>query len=122
MHIEAKTARCWKYSPEDPHAHFLPGSNFQPNCNVVATGLAFVSVLCTQSESRLPILTENNKIHQITLPKGRIVFSSLDISAKDEPRYELRDLYELTNAILLTNERYNNCFLLHSTIPSHLPD
>ena len=24
MHIEAKSARCWKYSPEDPHAHFPP--------------------------------------------------------------------------------------------------
>ena len=22
MHIEAKSARCWKYSPEDHHAHF----------------------------------------------------------------------------------------------------
>ena len=31
MHIEAKSARCWKYSPEDPHAHFPPGSTFQPN-------------------------------------------------------------------------------------------
>ena len=26
MHIEAKSARCWKYSPEDPEAHFPPGS------------------------------------------------------------------------------------------------
>ena len=25
MHIETKSARCWKYSPEDPHAHFPPG-------------------------------------------------------------------------------------------------
>ena len=37
MHIEAKSARCWKYSPEDPHAHFPPGSTFQPNRNAVAT-------------------------------------------------------------------------------------
>ena len=28
MHIEAKSARCWKYSPEDSHNHFPPGSNF----------------------------------------------------------------------------------------------
>ena len=122
MHIEAKSARCWKYSPEDPHAHFPPGSIFQPNRNAVATGLSFVSVLCTQSESKLPILMENNKNHQITLPKGRIGFSSLDISDKDEPRYQIRDPYELTNAILSTNERYNDCFLLHWTIPSQLPD
>ena len=74
MHIEAKSARCWKYSPEDPHAHSPPGSTFQPNRNAVATGLPFVNVLCTQTESKLPVLMENNKNHQITLPKGRIVF------------------------------------------------
>ena len=122
MHIEAKSARCWKYSPEDPHAHFPPGSTFQPNRNAIATGLSFVNVLCTQSESKLPILMENNKNHHITLPKGRIGFSSLDISDKDEPTYQIRDPYELTNAILLTNEQYNDCFLLHSTIPSQLHD
>ena len=116
MHIESKSARCWEYSPEDPHAHFPPGSTFQPNRNAIATGLSFVNVLCTQSESKLPILMENNKKHQITLPKGRIGFSSLDISDKDEPRYQIRDPNELTNAILLTNEQYNGCFLLHLTI------
>ena len=122
MHIEAKSARCWKYSPEDPHAHFPPGSTFQPNRNAIATGLSFVNVLCTQPESKLPFIMEINKNHQITLPKGRIGFSSLDISDKDEPRYQIRDPYELTNAILLTNEQYDDCFLLHSTIPSQLPD
>ena len=64
---------------------------------------------------------ENNKNHQITLPKGRIGFSSLDVSDKDEPKYQVRDPYELTNAILSTNEQYNDCFQ-HSTIPSQLPD
>ena len=122
LHIEAKSARCWKYSPEDPPAHFRPGSTFQSNRNAIATGLSFVNVLCTQSESKLPILMENNKNHQITLLKGRIGFSSLDISDKDEPRYQIRDPFELTNAILLTNEQYNGCFLLHSTIPPQLPD
>ena len=125
MHIEAKSARCWKYSSEDPHAHFPPGSTFHPNLNAVATGLSFVNVLCTQSESKLPILMETNKNHQITLPKGRIGFSSLDVSDKDEPKYQVRDPYEpyeLTNAILSTNEQYNDCFLLHSTIPSQLPN
>ena len=121
MHIEAKSARCWKYSLEDPHAHFAPGSTFHPNRNAVAM-LSFVNVLCTQSESKLPILMENNKSHKITLPKGRIGFSSLDVSDKDEPKYQIRDPYELTNAILAANEQYNDCFLLQSTIPSHLPD
>ena len=120
MHIEAKSARCWKYSPEDPQAHFPPESTFHPNRNAVSTGLSFVIVLCIQSESKLPILMENNKNHQITLAKGRIGFSSLDISDKDEPKYQIRDPYELKNAILSTNEQYNDCFPLHSTIPSQL--
>ena len=66
MHIESKSARCWKYSPEDPHAHFLAGSTFHPNHNAVATGLSFAKVLCTQSESKPPISTESNKTYRIT--------------------------------------------------------
>ena len=122
MHIEGKRARCWKYSPEDPHAHFPPGSTFQPNPKTVATGLSFVNVLCNQPESKLPILMENNKNHQFTFPKGRTGFSSLDVSDKDEPKYQVREHYELTNAILSTNEQYNDCFLFNTTIPSQLPD
>ena len=66
MHIEAKSARCWRFSPEDLYSHFPPGSTFHPNRNAVATGLSFVNVLCTQSESKLPILMEINKNHQFT--------------------------------------------------------
>ena len=65
---------------------------------------------------------ENNKNHQITLPKGRLGFSSLDISDKDEPKYQIRDPYELTNASFSTNEQCNDCLLPHSSIPSQLPD
>ena len=61
---------------------------------------------------------ENNKNHQITLPKGRIGFSSLDVSDKDEPKRQIPDPHELTNAMLSTNEQYNDYFLLHLTIPS----
>ena len=117
MDIEAKSASCWKHSLEDPHAHFPPGSSFHPNRNAVATGLSFINVLCTQSESKLPMLMENNKNHQITLPEGRTGFSLLDVSDNDEPKYQIRDHYELTNAILSTNEQCNDCFLLHLTIP-----
>ena len=92
MHIEAKSARCWKYSPEDPHAHFPPGSIFHPNRNAVEPRLSIVNVLCTQSESKLPILMENSKNHQITLPKGRIGFSSLNVSEKDEPKYQVSSM------------------------------
>ena len=74
MRIEAKSARCWKHSPEDSHAHSLPGSYFHSNRNAVATGLSFVNVLCFQSELKLPIRIENNKNHQFTLTEGRIVF------------------------------------------------
>ena len=65
---------------------------------------------------------ENNKNHQIVLPKGRNGFSPLDLSDKDEPKSQIRDPYELTNAILSINEHYNDCFLLQSTFPSQLPE
>ena len=108
MHIEAKSAGCCKYSPEDPHADFPPGSTFHPNRNAVATGLSFGNVLCIRSESKLPTPMEKNKNHQMTLPKGRIDFSSLNVSDKDQPKYQMRDPYELTNAIFSTNEQYND--------------
>ena len=63
MCIEAKSARCWKYSPADIHTHFPPRSTFQPNRNAVATGLSFINTLCTRSERNLPILMENNTNH-----------------------------------------------------------
>ena len=119
---DSKSARCWKYSPTDTHIHFPPGSTFQPNCNAVATGLSFINTLCTRSERNLPILMENNKNHQIRLPRERIGFSSPDLVDRDEPKYQIRSPYELTNAIISTDERYNDCFLLHSTVPSQSSD
>ena len=65
---------------------------------------------------------ENNKNHQMTLPKGRIGFSSLDVVDRDEPKYQIRSPYELTNAIISTDERYNDCFFLHSTVPAQNSD
>ena len=123
MCIDAESARCWKYSPTDSHIHFPPGSFFQPIRTAVATGLSFINTLCARSERNLPILLENNKNHQITLPKGRIGFSSLDVVDRDEPKYQKRSPYELTNAIIISSdERYNDCFLLYSTIPTHGSD
>ena len=122
MCIDAKSARCWKYSPTDSHIHFPLGSTFQLNRTAVATGLSFIDTLCTRSERNLPILMENNKNHQILLPKGRIGFSSLDVVDRDEPKYQIRSPYELTNAIISTDERYSDCFLLHSTVPAQSSD
>ena len=65
---------------------------------------------------------ENNKNHQITIPRGRIGFSSLDVLDREEPKYQIRSPCELTNAIIATGERYNDCFLLHSTIRSQSGD
>ena len=65
---------------------------------------------------------ENNKSHQITLPKGRTGFSSLDVVDQDEPKYQIRSPYELANTIIATDERYNGCFLLHSTAPTQSSD
>ena len=122
MHVDAKRPRCWKYSPGDPKSLFLPGSTSQPNREAVSTGLVFVNIICTQPEPTLPILIETNKNHQITLPKGRIVFSSLDVANKEEPKYQIRNPYELINAIITTDDKYNDCFLLHSTNPAQSPD
>ena len=122
MYVDAKSARCWKYSPEHPKSLFPPGSTFQHNREAVSTGLNFVNITCTQPEPTFPILIENNKNHQITLPKGRIGFSSLDVADKEEPKYQIRNTYELTKTIIATNDKYNDCFLLHSTIPAQSPD
>ena len=65
---------------------------------------------------------ENNKNHQITLPSGKIGFLSFDVLDRDEPKYHIRSPYELTNAIIANNERYNVCFFLHSTNPAHSGD
>ena len=120
--IDAKSARCWKYSPTDSHIHFPPGSTFQPNRTAVATCLSFINTLCTRSERNLPILMENDQNHQITLPNGRIGFYSLDVVDRNEPKYQIRNPYELTNGIISTDERYNDCFLLHSTVPAQSSD
>ena len=56
------------------------------------------------------------------MPKGGIGFSSLHVSDNDEPKYQIRDPYEQTNGSLSTNQQYNKGFLLHSAIPSQLPD
>ena len=122
MCIEAKSARCWKYSPTDTHIHFPLGSIFQPNRNAMATGLSFINTLCTRSERNFPILMKNIKNHQITVPKGRIAFSSLDVIDRDELNYQIQSPYELTNAIISTDDRYNDCFLLHSTVPAQSSD
>ena len=122
MHVDSKSARCWKYSPEDPNSLFPPGPTFQPKRDAVSTGLIFVNIICTHPESNLPILIENKKNHHITLPKRRIGFSSLDVADKEEPKYQIRNPYELANAIITTDEKYNDCFLLHFTIPSQFPD
>ena len=61
---------------------------------------------------------ENNKNHQITLTKGRIGFFFLDVVDRDEPKYQIQSPYELINAIISTDEQYNDCFLLHSRVPA----
>ena len=118
MCIDAKSARCCKYSPAGTHTHFPLGYTFKPNQNAVASGLSFINTLCTRSERNLPIVMENNKNHQITFPTGRIGFSSLDVVDRDELKYQIRSPNELTDVIISTDERYKDCFRLHSTIPA----
>ena len=41
---------------------------------------------------------------------------------RDEPKYQKRSPYELMNAIIPTDERYNDCFFLNSTVPAQGSD
>ena len=122
MCIDAQSARCWKYSPADTHTHFPPGSTFKPNRNAVATDLSFINTLSSRSDRNLPILMEKNKNHQKTLPKGRNGLFSLDVVDREELMYQIRSPYELTNAIISTDELYNDCFLLHSSVAAQSSD
>ena len=65
---------------------------------------------------------ENKENHQITLTKWQIGFPSLDVVDQDEPKYQIRSPYELTNAIISTDERFIDFFLLHSTVPAQSSD
>ena len=105
MCVDAKSARCWKCLLADAHTHFPPGSTFQLNRNAVASAPSFITNLCTRSERSLPLLMKNSKNHQVTLPRGRIGFSSLDVVDWDEPKYQIRSLHELTNVIISTDGR-----------------
>ena len=122
MCIGAKSAHFWKFYPSNTHTHFPPGSSFQPKRNAVATSLSFINNLCTRSEFNIPILMENNKNHHITLPKGSIGFTSFDVVDWDEPKYQRRSPYKLTNVIFFTDDRHNDCFFSYSTVPSHKSD
>ena len=117
IHIDAKTSRVWKYSSEDKSKNFPRGTTFVPHRHSVKLGLDFVNVLCTQSENYLPVWMENNRNHQITLNKRVIGYSSLDISDRDRPKYQIRDCAQMVNSVLTENDQYNECFLLHSTVP-----
>ena len=122
MHVDAKSARCWKYSSGDSNSVFPPGSIIQNNRVTLSTGLIFVNIICTQPERTLPILIENIKKRQITLPKRRIGLSSLDLADEEERKYQNRNPYEFTNAKITTDDKYKNCFLLHSPIPAQTSD
>ena len=89
MCIDPKSARCLKYFPADTHTHLPPNSKSQLNRNDVATGISFINTLCIRFERNLTILMEIIKNHQITLPKGRIGFSSFDVLDRDEPEYQI---------------------------------
>ena len=76
-----------------------------------------MNVLCTKSESHLPILFENNRNHQITLNRGIIGRAIIDLQEKERPKFQIKDCVTMVNTILKENPYYNDCFLLHSTFP-----
>ena len=75
IHIDVKTSRVWKYLSEDKSESFPPETTFVPHRQSAKSGPDFVNILCTQSETYLPILMENNRNHQITLNKVVIGYS-----------------------------------------------
>ena len=76
--IDAKTTHLHKHSYQN-NRHFAPGTSFMPHKNAVKLGLTSVNVLCTKSESHLPISIENNRNHQITLNRRRIGHAIRDL-------------------------------------------
>ena len=79
IHIVAKASRVWKYLTEDKLQNFPPGTTFFPHRHSFKSGIVFVNVLCTQCETDLPFLMENEK-HQIALSKKYIGYWPLDVS------------------------------------------
>ena len=117
IHIDAKTSRVSKYSSEDKTQIFPPGITFVPHRHSVKSGINFFIVLCTQSKNYLAILMENNRSHQITLSKGVIGYSSLDISDYERAKYQIKNCVQMIKSILKENDQYNERFLFHSTVP-----
>ena len=61
MHIEAKSARCWKYSPEDLHAHFPPGLSFT-QISMLSLGDYHLSICqCAMHSSKIKTTYTNRK-------------------------------------------------------------
>ena len=77
---------------------------------------SFVNIICTQPEPFFLMLIEQNKNHEIMLPKGRIGFLSPDITDKEEPKYQISNPYEVINATKTTDYKHNDCFQLHSKL------
>ena len=61
IHIDAKTSRACNYSSDDRSKNFQPGTTFVPHRHSVKSRLDFVNILCTQSETYLPILMKTTK-------------------------------------------------------------
>ena len=99
--IDAETTRLRKYSREN-NRHFAPGTSFTPHKNAVKTRLSFVNVLCTKSESHLPILFENNRNHQITLNRGIIGRAIIDLQEKERPKFQIKDCVTMVVTVLQT--------------------
>ena len=104
MYNDAKSARRWKNSHGDSQIHFPPGPTYELNRQAVSIGLSFINTLCTPCGKHLLLLMKHNKNHQITLPIGRIGFSSADVLDRVEPKDQIRSLHEVTNAIIASKE------------------
>ena len=51
---------------------------------------------------------ENKKNHQIWLLRARIGFSCLDVLDRKETKNHIQSPYEIANAIIATDQQYND--------------
>ena len=62
---------------------------------------------------------ENKQNHKRTLPEEWIGFHSLEKVSEVKPKYQRQRFNKLTSAIIISDERCIDCFLLHLSILTH---
>ena len=75
-------------------AKFWASNNFRASSKL-KSGLVFFNVLCAHSETYLPLWVEDNRNHQITVEKGLLGYSFLDLLDNARPNTRSKKVYKL---------------------------